>query len=182
MSYVLVFTTLYFWLFPEIQLLPVLTIGCATMLITIPVIGYISDFIDRKIIYFGGLTLLFVLAIPYSRNDWAWGWLVLHDAGSCTRRHLGSHFPHKGHYSRSSFQPRSVILGLSVGYQVAAAIAGFGPLILDRHGGIIWPIPFGIWRIHDGRSRDFLALCILSPHFSRRKEKDQTLQNHISWI
>jgi MFS family permease len=35
------------------------------MIITIPVVGYLSDFIGRKTIYTAGLILMFLLAIPY---------------------------------------------------------------------------------------------------------------------
>ena len=64
MSFILVYATNYLGYSNE-NALTALTIGCATMVITIPLIGFISDFIDRKIIYISGLILLFVLAIPY---------------------------------------------------------------------------------------------------------------------
>jgi MFS family permease len=49
MSFVLVYATTYLGYSNELAL-TALTIGCATMIITIPVIGYISDFIGRKVI------------------------------------------------------------------------------------------------------------------------------------
>ena len=64
MSFVLVYATTYMDYSNEVAL-TALTIGCASMIITIPVIGYISDFIGRKIIYITGLVLMFIMAIPY---------------------------------------------------------------------------------------------------------------------
>ncbi|MDQ7864785.1 hypothetical protein RCO48_37905 [Peribacillus frigoritolerans] len=90
----------------------------------------------------GGLTLLFRLGHPIFHNDWAWGWLVLHDAGSRTRRHLGGpFFSTQGTLFSELFPAKVRYTGLSVGYQVAAAIAGFGPLIWTAMAESYGPSP-----------------------------------------
>ncbi|WP_249598545.1 MFS transporter [Peribacillus frigoritolerans] len=177
MSYVLVFTTLYFGYSPD-SALTGLTIGCATMLITIPVIGYISDFIDRKIIYFGGLTLLFVLAIPYfTMIGRGVGWFYMMQA-VVLGVIWGAIFSTQGTLFSELFPAKVRYTGLSVGYQVAAAIAGFGPLIWTAMAESYGPSPLVFGGFMMAGLAISLALCILSPHFSRRKEKDQTLKPH----
>ncbi len=140
MSFILVFATVYLG-YSRDAALTGLTIGCGTMLITIPIFGYLSDFIGRKVIYIGGLSLMFLLAIPYFTMIKAGvGWLyvmqavvlgVLWAAVFSTQGTLFSElFPAKVRYT-----------GLSVGYQVAAAIVGFGPMIWTTMAKSFGPSP-----------------------------------------
>jgi MFS family permease len=109
------------------------------MLITIPVIGYISDFIDRKIIYFGGLTLLFVLAIPYfTMIGRGVGWFYMMQA-VVLGVIWGAIFSTQGTLFSELFPAKVRYTGLSV-LSGRVSLQVSGPLIY-HHGGIIWPIP-----------------------------------------
>ncbi|EKN66086.1 MFS transporter [Schinkia azotoformans] len=128
MSFVLVFATKHLGYSYEVAL-TALTIGCATMIITIPVVGYLSDFIGRKIIYICGLALLFLLAIPYfTMVGQSPSWLYIMQAVM-----LGiiwaSIFATQGTIFSELFPAKVRYTGLSFGYQIAAAIVGFGPMI-----------------------------------------------------
>lgn len=128
MSFVLVFATTHLGYSKEVAL-TALTIGCATMIITIPVVGYLSDFIGRKIIYSTGLVLMFVLSIPYfSMAGESPAWLYIMQAVM-----LGivwaSIFSTQGTIFSELFPAKVRYTGLSFGYQIAAAIVGFGPMI-----------------------------------------------------
>ncbi|KEF39638.1 arabinose efflux permease family protein [Schinkia azotoformans MEV2011] len=128
MSFVLVFATKHLGYSYEVAL-TALTIGCATMIITIPVVGYLSDFIGRKIIYICGLALLFLLAIPYfTMVGQSPSWLYIMQAAM-----LGiiwaSIFATQGTIFSELFPAKVRYTGLSFGYQIAAAIVGFGPMI-----------------------------------------------------
>lgn len=128
MSFVLVFTTKHLGYSYEVAL-TALTIGCATMIITIPVVGYLSDFIGRKIIYITGLSLMFLLSIPYfTMIGQSSTWLYFMQAAL-----LGiiwaSIFATQGTIFSELFPAKVRYTGLSFGYQVAAAIVGFGPMI-----------------------------------------------------
>lgn len=141
MSFVLVYATTYMDYSNEVAL-TALTIGCASMIITIPVIGYISDFIGRKIIYITGLVLMFVLAIPYFfLIEQGATWLYLMQAAM-----LGvvwaSIFATQGTLFSELFPAKVRYTGLSFGYQMAAAIVGFGPMLWavmgDNYGSSPW--------------------------------------------
>jgi MFS family permease len=56
MSFILVYATSHLGYSRETALTAV-TIGCATMIISIPLVGYLSDFIGRKIIYISSLAV-----------------------------------------------------------------------------------------------------------------------------
>lgn len=141
MSFVLTFATVYLNYSREIAL-NALTIGCATMLVTIPLVGYISDFVGRKRIYIGGLILLFLLSIPYF-----WligqgvGWLYFMEAIL-----LGvvwaAIFSTQGTFFSELFPPKVRYTGLSVGYQFAAAIVGFGPILWTTMAEWFGPSPW----------------------------------------
>ncbi|MEC1722722.1 MFS transporter [Schinkia azotoformans] len=128
MSFVLVFATKHLGYSYEVAL-TALTIGCATMIITIPVVGYLSDFIGRKIIYITGLSLMFLLSIPYfTMIGQSHTWLYFMQAAL-----LGviwaSIFATQGTIFSELFPAKVRYTGLSFGYQIAAAIVGFGPMI-----------------------------------------------------
>lgn len=141
MSFVLVYTTTYLGYSNEIAL-TALTIGCATMIITIPVVGYISDFIGRKVIYISGLILMFLLAIPYFfMIEQGATWLYYMQAAM-----LGiiwaAIFATQGTLFSELFPAKVRYTGLSFGYQMAAAIVGFGPMLwttmVDSFGPSHW--------------------------------------------
>ncbi|MDI3328827.1 MAG: MFS transporter [Alicyclobacillaceae bacterium] len=141
MSYVLTFATVYLSYSRDIAL-NALTIGCATMLVTIPIVGYLSDFVGRKRIYIGGLILLFLLSIPYfSLMGKGAGWFYLVEAVM-----LGviwaAIFSTQGTFFSELFPPKVRYTGLSVGYQIAAAIVGFAPLIWTSMAKSYGPSPW----------------------------------------
>lgn len=128
MSYVLTFATVYLG-YSRDTALTSLTIGCATMLVTIPIVGYLSDFIGRKTIYIGCLILLFLFSVPYFvLIGKGAGWLYFMQSVM-----LGiiwaAIFSMQGTFFSELFPTKVRYTGLSVGYQVAAAIVGFGPII-----------------------------------------------------
>lgn len=140
MSFVLVFATVHLGYSHEVAL-TALTIGCATMIITIPVVGYLSDFIGRKIIYISGLVLLFLLSIPYfTMVGQSPTWLYIMQAVM-----LGiiwaSIFATQGTIFSELFPAKVRYTGLSFGYQVAAAIVGFGPMIWTPMAKSFGPSP-----------------------------------------
>lgn len=140
MSFVLVFATTYLGYSKEVAL-TALTIGCATMIITIPLIGYLSDFIGRKIIYITGLVLMFILAIPYfTMAGQSPTWLYMMQAAM-----LGviwaSIFSTQGTIFSELFPAKVRYTGLSFGYQLAAAIVGFGPMIWTPMAKSFGPSP-----------------------------------------
>ncbi|MGM0920367.1 MAG: MFS transporter [Bacillota bacterium] len=121
MSYVLVFATSYLGYSRDIAL-TALTIGCATMIITIPAVGYLSDFIGRKVIYIGGLILMFLFAVPYFTMIGEGAiWLYYFQAAM-----LGiiwaAIFSTQGTFFSELFPAKVRYTGLSVGYQIATAI------------------------------------------------------------
>jgi MFS family permease len=141
MSYVLAFATVYLDYSRDTALTAV-TIGCATMLVTIPIVGYLSDFIGRKTIYIGGLTFLFFLSVPYFTliGEGA-GWLYFMQAVM-----LGiiwaAIFSTQGTLFSELFPAKVRYTGLSVGYQFAAAIVGFGPTIWTSMAQSFGPSPW----------------------------------------
>jgi MFS family permease len=141
MSYVLAFATVYLG-YSRDTALTALTIGCATMLVTIPIVGYLSDFIGRKTIYIGGLTLLFLLSVPYfALIGKGAGWLYFMQAVM-----LGiiwaAVFSTQGTLFSELFPAKVRYTGLSVGYQFAAAIVGFGPTIWTSMAKSFGPSPW----------------------------------------
>lgn len=141
MSFILVFATAHLGYSKEVAL-SALTIGCATMIITIPVVGYLSDFIGRKIIYISALVLLFLLAVPY---------FSIIGKGAVHLNYMqaimlgviwAAIFATQGTIFSELFPAKVRYTGLSFGYQVAAAIVGFGPMIwtpmLEKFGPSPW--------------------------------------------
>lgn len=140
MSFVLTFATVYLGYTSEIAL-TALTIGCATMLITIPLVGYLSDFIGRKVIYIVGLILMLFLSIPYFMLiGESPSWLYIMQAIM-----LGiiwaSIFATQGTFFSELFPAKVRYTGLSFGYQVAAAIVGFGPMVWTAMAESYGPSP-----------------------------------------
>ena len=141
MSFVLVYTTTYLGYERDDALLA-LTISCALMLITIPLMGYLSDFVGRKKIYIAGIIGMMVLAIPYFiLAEKSLTWLFIMQSLM-----LGviwaSIFATQGTFFSELFPAKVRYTGLSVGYQIAAAIVGFGPMawaaLADSYGPNPW--------------------------------------------
>ncbi|PLT35136.1 MFS transporter [Bacillus sp. V5-8f] len=141
MSFILVYTTVYIG-YSRDTALTGLTIGCATMLLTIPIVGYISDFIGRKVIYIGGLSLLFVSAVPYftliGKGEVPFFIMQAVVLGIL----WGAVFSTQGTLFSELFPAKVRYTGLSVGYQVAAALAGFGPLMWTPMAEKFGPSPW----------------------------------------
>jgi MFS family permease len=141
MSFVLVYSTVYLG-YTRDTALTALTIGCATMILTIPAIGYLSDFIGRKVIYTGGLIMLFLLSIPYfTMIGEGAAWLYFLQAAM-----LGviwaAIFSTQGTLFSELFPAKVRYTGLSFGYQIAAAIVGFGPMVWTSMAESYGPSPW----------------------------------------
>jgi MFS family permease len=170
MSFILVFSTVYLG-YSRDTALTSLTIGCATMLITIPVVGYLSDFIGRKKIYMGGLILLFLLAIPYFiLIQQGAGWLYLMQSVV-----LGivwaSVFATQGTLFAELFPAKVRYTGLSVGYQVAAAVVGFGPMLWTSLAESYGPSPWVFGGFMMAGLILSMGLCVFVPN-SRKIEAE----------
>jgi len=183
MSYVLVFATVYLG-YSRDAALTGLTIGCATMLITIPLFGYLSDYIGRKTIYVGGLTLLLLLSIPYFfviGKGVAWLYFmqavtlgIIWAADFSTQGTLFSElFPAKVRYT-----------GLSVGYQVAAAIVGFGPMIWTAMGEAFGPSPWIFGGFMTAGTAFSLIFCLFLPNSKKMADShyDEVIEKTGSGI
>lgn len=141
MSFILVYSTTYLDYSRDTALLA-LTLSCATMIITIPLIGYLSDFIGRKIIYTSGLIAMIALAIPYFMaipisNTWFFTMQIV-----LLGVVWGSIFATQGTLFSELFPANVRYTGLSLGYQIAAAIVGFGPMIWTAMGTNVGASPF----------------------------------------
>jgi len=128
MSFILVYATTYIG-YPRDVALLALTISCATMIVTIPLVGYFSDFIGRKKIYIGGLVTMLLLAIPYfvmipinSTYFFIMQVVLLGVVWAAI-------FATQGTFFSELFPANVRYTGLSFGYQIATAIVGFGPML-----------------------------------------------------
>jgi MFS family permease len=162
MSYVLVYATVYLG-YSRDTALNALTVGCVTMLVTIPLAGYLSDFIGRKRIYIGGLTALILLSIPYfSLIGKGPGWFYFMEAVM-----LGVIwafiFATQGTFFSELFPPKVRYTGLSVGYQIAAAIVGFGPMLWTDMAQLVGPSPWVFGGFMMAGIALSLVLCLFSP-------------------
>jgi MFS family permease len=180
MSYVLVFSTVYLG-YNRNTALTALTIGCATMLVTIPIVGYLSDFIGRKKIYTAGLILLFLLAVPYfTLIGKGAGWLSIMEAVV-----LGivwaAVFSTQGTLFSELFPAKVRYTGLSVGYQVAAAIVGFGPMIWTSMAQSYGPSPLVFGGFMMAGLALSLILCLFLPNAKKMDQRyDESLKKVIS--
>ena len=178
MSYVIAFSTVYLNYSRDTALMAV-TIGCATMLLTIPVIGYISDFIGRKTIYIGCLSLLLCLSVPYFTLIGAGaGWFFLMQAVM-----LGviwaAIFSVQGTLFSELFPANVRYTGLSVGYQFAAAVAGFGPTLWTSMAESFGPSPwvFGGFMIGGLALSLVLSLFVPDTRKEHNSRYDETVNN-----
>ena len=141
MSFILVYSTTYLDYTRDTALLA-LTLSCATMIVTIPLFGYLSDFIGRKIIYTGGLIAMIVLAIPYFMAIPASTGLFFTMQIIMLGVLWGAIFATQGTLFSELFPAHVRYTGLSLGYQIAAAIVGFGPMIWTAMGSNLGASPF----------------------------------------
>jgi len=141
MSFILVYATTYLGYSRDIALLA-LTLSCATMLITIPLFGYFSDFVGRKVIYTGGVIGMMLLSIPYFvaipvNPAWFYFMQVL-----LLGVVWGAIFATQGTLFSELFPANVRYTGLSLGYQIAAAIVGFGPMLWTALASSYGPNPY----------------------------------------
>lgn len=141
MSFILVYATTYLDYSRDTALLG-LTLSCATMIITIPLAGYLSDFIGRKMIYTAGLIAMIALAIPYFMAlPVSTGWFFTMQV-ILLGVVWGAIFATQGTLFSELFPAKVRYTGLSLGYQIAAAIVGFGPMIWTTMGTNYGASPF----------------------------------------
>ncbi|NRG46458.1 MHS family MFS transporter [Bacillus sp. CRN 9] len=174
MSFILVYATSYLGYGNE-RALTALTIGCATMIITIPLIGYLSDFIGRKIIYMTGLALMFILAIPYFTlvgNGETWLFVM---QAVMLGVLWGAIFSTQGTLFSELFPANVRYTGLSVGYQLAAAIVGFGPMLWTTMAESYGPSPL----VFGGFMMVFLTLSFVLSIFVPDTRKISTYESKM---
>lgn len=174
MSFILVYATNYLGYGNE-RALTALTIGCATMIITIPLIGYLSDFIGRKVIYMTGLALMFILAIPYFTlvgNGETWLFVM---QAVMLGVLWGAIFSTQGTLFSELFPANVRYTGLSVGYQLAAAIVGFGPMLWTTMAESYGPSPF----VFGGFMMVFLTLSFVLSIFVPDTRKISTYESKM---
>ncbi|MFJ8260756.1 MFS transporter [Rummeliibacillus sp. NPDC094406] len=141
MSFILVYATTHLGYSRDVALFA-LTISCATMIISIPLVGYLSDFIGRKTIYISGIVAMLLLAIPYftmipQSTTWFYVMQVI-----LLGVIWGSIFSTQGTLFSELFPANVRYTGLSLGYQVAAAICGFGPMLWTELGAKYGASPY----------------------------------------
>lgn len=141
MSFILVYATTHLGYSRDVALFA-LTISCATMLISIPVAGYLSDFIGRKTIYISGVAAMLLLAIPYftmiPKSTTIFYIMQVLLLGVI----WGAIFSTQGTLFSELFPANIRYTGLSLGYQVAAAIVGFGPMLWTEMGAKYGSSPY----------------------------------------
>ncbi|PIC77996.1 MFS transporter [Sporosarcina sp. P19] len=174
MSFILVYATTYIGYSRDTALLA-LSLSCAMMLITIPVVGYLSDFIGRKVIYISGLIGMLVLTIPYfigissSTSTFFIMQIVL----------LGvvwaAIFATQGTFFSELFPANVRYTGLSLGYQIAAAIVGFGPMIWTTMAANYGPSPWIFGGFMIVALLVSLVLAIFSPDTRKVSHYDETV-------
>ncbi|MEH6943891.1 MFS transporter [Bacillus sp. JJ722] len=177
MSFILVYATTYLD-YSRDTALTALTISCATMLITIPIAGYLSDYIGRKTIYISGLVTMIVLAIPYfNLIEQSASWLFIMQAVMLGIL-WGAIFSTQGTFFSELFPANIRYTGLSVGYQIAAAIVGFGPMIWTSMAESYGPSPLVFGGFMIGGLILSLILTFFAPDtrkISRYDEQDETI-------
>ena len=120
-------------------------LGSAVQLVAIPYFGALSDRVGRKPVYLGGTVFLIALIVPFfhlvetREPHLVWLAIVLGLVG-----HAALYGPQAAFFSEL-FGTRTRYTGASLGYQLAAPLAGgLAPLIasalLDLSHGATWPI------------------------------------------
>jgi len=161
LSFVIVYATTLLGYSREVALNAV-AIGCLVNIVIIPLMGYLSDFIGRKSVYIGGLIALFVFSVPYfSLMAKGPGWLYLASA-IMLGVFWGTVLANQGTFYSEFFPPHVRYTGLSVGYQIAASIVGFGPMIWTGMAESYGPSPWAF----GGFMMVMLAISLLMTLFS----------------
>lgn len=117
--------------FDRTLILNAITIGAVIELFTIPLFGYLSDRIGRRIWYLIGCVLMAAFAFPYFllMNTKSTGLFILAVAASVAFFHAWVYGPQAALIAER-FGTRSRYSGASLGYQLAAPFAGgLAPII-----------------------------------------------------
>jgi MFS transporter, MHS family, shikimate and dehydroshikimate transport protein len=143
--YTLAYTTSEYGLAENRYLIGVTAAG-AVQILTIPMMGILSDRLGRKPVIIFGTLFIAAFAIPLNFmitsqvTVWAWVAVVV----SICIGHNAVYSPTAALYSEM-FPANVRYSGASIGYQLGGAIAGFVPLIatalVGATGGSYWPIP-----------------------------------------
>lgn len=174
MSFILVYATTYLGYSRGVAL-SALTISCATMLISIPLVGYLSDFIGRKTLYIGGIAAMLLLAIPYftmiPQSTTIFYIMQVLLLGVI----WGAIFSTQGTLFSELFPANVRYTGLSLGYQIAAAIVGFGPMLWTEMGAKYGSSPYLFGGFMVAGLVISLVLAIFAPDTRKITQyKDQT--------
>ncbi|MGF9977212.1 MFS transporter [Viridibacillus arvi] len=178
MSFILVYATSYLGYSRDTALMA-LTISCATMIITIPIVGYLSDYIGRKTIYIVGLVGMLVLSIPYfimipqSVTMFYFMQVVLLGILWATI------FSTQGTLFSELFPAKVRYTGLSVGYQIAAAIVGFGPMLWASMSAKYGAAPYIFGSFMIGGLILSLILAIFAPDTRKVTQYEDHVEDDI---
>ncbi|MGM9925028.1 MAG: MFS transporter [Bacillus sp. (in: firmicutes)] len=179
MSFILVYATTYLD-YSRDTALTALTVSCAMMLVTIPVAGYLSDYIGRKTIYIGGLILMLLMAIPYfTLIGQSSSWLFIMQAAMLGIL-WGAIFSTQGTFFSELFPANIRYTGLSVGYQIAAAIVGFGPMIWTSMAESYGPSPIVFGGFMIGALTLSLILSFFAPDTRKNSQYEEPSGKEIA--
>lgn len=179
MSFILVYATTSLGYSRDIALMA-LTISCATMILTIPIVGYLSDYIGRKTIYIAGLVGMLVLSIPYfimipqSVTMFYFMQVVLLGILWATI------FSTQGTLFSELFPAKVRYTGLSVGYQIAAAIVGFGPMLWASMSAKYGAAPYVFGSLMIGGLLLSLILAIFAPDTRKVTQYEDLVEEQVA--
>jgi MFS transporter, MHS family, shikimate and dehydroshikimate transport protein len=170
--YTLSYTTSVYGLAQNTYLIGVTAAG-AVQMITIPLLGSLSDKVGRKAVIIFGTLFIVAFAVPLnfmitSRVPML-AWLAV-IVGICVG-HNSVYAPTAALYSEM-FPAHVRYSGTSLGYQLGGAIAGFVPLVaaslVGAAGGAYWPIPA---LIAGAGAIGFVCILLVRPaHAAQRPE------------
>ena len=168
--YTLSYTTSVYGLAQNTYLIGVTAAG-AVQLITIPLLGALSDRLGRRAVIMFGTLFIVAFAVPLnfmitSRVPMlAWLAVVI---GICVG-HNAVYAPTAALYSEM-FPANVRYSGTSLGYQLGGAMAGFVPLIaaslVGAAGGAYWPIPA---LIAGGGAIGFVCILLVRPAYAAQR-------------
>jgi MFS transporter, MHS family, shikimate and dehydroshikimate transport protein len=171
--YTLAYTTSVYGLSQNTYLIGVTAAG-AGQLITIPLLGALSDRLGRRPVIIFGTLFIVAFAVPLNFMITsqvpllAWLAVVI---GICFG-HNAVYAPTAALYSEM-FPAHIRYSGASLGYQLGGAIAGFVPLIaaslVAAAGGAYWPIPA---LIASGGLIGFVCILLVRPGLAAQQQDD----------